>query len=406
MSKRKEHDEIVKGLRESFPKLTEFELAELSLKYLQSTTAEGAKSGKKAKSEPNMTVGEIIEVLRERLWKIELERPRAKIQEDGSLKIKDTSTYRTYETNWRRLENKYSELPISELTEEIALDFCSEAMAIARARHKKIAEERKGRGLPIKTETGHHAYNRALDVLSTVVNYAIKKGALDRSPLIEIDRKPISESDRHGLSPEQVEEILHSAISGGNDPILDYIMLWTIVETACRSGGLLRLQVGDIDAKECLVRFHEKGGKSRKQPVSPELAEALLALAKSRGSVTSDDPIFRFHPNGNGKGRALSARRFERLWERLREEILWVAEKQVSNHWLRHSTLTWVDRVVSSPAITSKYAGHGPATVTSGYTSARIDEIKQAHSSIFGKRSVKKIKPSGRRGKTVGKEAF
>ena len=32
MGKRKEHDEIVKGLRKSFPKLTEFELAELSLK--------------------------------------------------------------------------------------------------------------------------------------------------------------------------------------------------------------------------------------------------------------------------------------------------------------------------------------------------------------------------------------
>jgi integrase len=406
MGKRKEHDEIVKGLRKSFPKLTEFELAELSLKYLQSNTTGSAKSGKKAKFDPDMTVGEIVGVLRKRLWKIELERPRAKIQEDGSLKMKDSSTYRTYETNWRRLEEKYADLPISELTEEIALDFCSDAMAIARVRHKKIAKARKEQGLPTKDETGHHAYNRALDVLSTVVNYAMKKGALDRSPLIDIKRKPISESDRHGLSPEQVEEILHSAISGGNDPILDYIMLWTIVETACRSGGLLRLQVGDIDSKQCLVRFHEKGGKSRKQPVSQELAEALLALAKSRGSVHSGDPVFRFHPKGNGEGRALTARRFERLWERLRDEIRWVAEKQVTNHWLRHSTLTWVDRVVSSPAITSKYAGHGPATVTAGYTSARIDEIKQAHSSIFGKKAVKKKKPSGRRGSKVGKRAF
>jgi integrase len=170
------------------------------------------------------------------------------------------------------------------------------------------------------------------------------------------------------------------------------------VETACRSGGLLRLQVGDIDSKQCLVRFHEKGGKSRKQPVSPELAEALLAFAKSRGSVHSDDPVFRFHLEGNGKGRALTARRFERLWKRLRDEIRWVAEKQVSNHWLRHTTLTWVDRVVSSPAITSKYAGHGPSTVTASYTSARIDEIKQAHSSIFGKKAEEIKKLASERG--------
>jgi integrase len=345
-----------------------------------------------------MKVGEIIKVLRERLWELELQRPRARIQEDGSLKMKDSSTYRTYETNWRRLEKKYSNLPVSELTEEMALDFCSDAMAIAKKRHKKIAKGRKEKNLPVKDETGHHAYNRALDVFSTVVNYAIKKGALDRSPLIDIKRKPISESDRHGLSPEQVEEILHSAISGGNDPILDYLLIWTIVETACRSGGLLRLQVGDIDSKQCLVRFHEKGGKSRKQPVSPELAEALLAFAKSRGSVHSDDPVFRFHLEGNGKGRALTARRFERLWKRLRDEIRWVAEKQVSNHWLRHTTLTWVDRVVSSPAITSKYAGHGPSTVTASYTSARIDEIKQAHSSIFGKKAEEIKKLASERG--------
>ena len=397
MSNKKEHDEIVKGLRKSFPKLTEFELAELSLKYLQPKTYGSYKSGKEAISDPNMKVGEIIKVLRERLWEVELQRPRARIQEDGSLKIKDSSTYRTYETNWRRLEKKYSNLPVSELTEEMALDFCSDAMAIAKKRHKKIAKGRKEKNLPVKDETGHHAYNRALDVLATVVGYAKKKGVIDISPLIDIKRKSISESDRHGLSPEQVEEILHSAISGGNDPILDYLLIWTIVETACRSGGLLRLQVGDIDSKQCLVRFHEKGGKSRKQPVSPELAEALLAFAKSRGSVHSDDPVFRFHLEGNGKGRALTARRFERLWKRLRDEIRWVAEKQVSNHWLRHTTLTWVDRVVSSPAITSKYAGHGPSTVTASYTSARIDEIKQAHSSIFGKKAeeIKKL-ASGR----------
>jgi integrase len=406
MSNRKEHDEIVKGLRKSFPKLTEFELAELSLKYLLSKTAGSDKSGKKADSDPNMTVGEIIGVLRKRLWKVELRRPRAKIQEDGSLKIKDSSTYRTYETNWRRLEEKYAHLPISELTEEIALDFCSDAMDIALERHKKIADEREKKGLPAKEETGHHAYNRALDVLATVVRYAKKKGAIDISPLIDIERKPISESDRHGLSPEEVEEILHSAISGGNDPILDYILLWTILETACRSGGLLRLRIRDIDAKQRLVRFHEKEGKSRKQPVSQELVEALLALAKSRGSVNSNDAVFRFHPKGNGKGRPLTARRFERLWERLRDEIRWVAEKQVSNHWLRHTTLTWVDRVVSSPAITSKYAGHGPSNVTDAYSTARMDEIKQAHSSVFGKKVVENKKPSSRRGAKPGKRAF
>jgi integrase len=79
----------------------------------------------------------------------------------------------------------------------------------------------------------------------------------------------------------------------------------------------------------------------------------------------------------------ISPHNFEKLWKRLGEKITWVAEKQISNHWLRHTTLTWVDRATSSNSIASKYAGHGPASVTAGYTSARKEEIRQAHSLLF-----------------------
>ena len=381
-----------------FPELTILEIAQL---IQAEGSAISAKVTKKQKPVP--TIAAVIALLRKRVLQVELERPRAKVQPDGSIKLKDTTTYRTYETNWIRLEELHGDLPIDQLTEEFALEFCSYAMRLAKKTYAINAKCRRAKGLSIKEETGHHAYNRALDTLATIVSYGIKKGLLANSPLSDIKRKAISESDRHGLTPEQVEEILSAALRSGRDPQLEYLMLWTIIETACRSGGLIKLQLQDLDSKDLMIRFHEKGGKSRKQPVSQALMQSLISLAKSRGVTSPTDYLLSYkyicecaytsksececkshqHSSCSKFSIPVSPHSFEKLWKRLGEKITWVAEKQISNHWLRHTTLTWVDRATSSNSIASKYAGHGPATVTAGYTSARKEEIRQAHDLLF-----------------------
>ena len=385
-------------LESVFPELTVLEIAQLTLAENSATSPKVSKG-----REPVPTIVEVIGLLRKRVLQVELERPRAKIQADGSIKLKDTTTYRTYETNWIRLEKLHGNLPINQLTEEFALEFCSHALRLAKKTHAINAKCRKAKGLTIKEETGHHAYNRALDTLATIVSYGLKKGVLTNSPLSDIKRKAISESDRHGLTPDQVEEILSIALKGGSDPELEYLILWTIIETACRSGGLIKLQLQDLDSKELMIRFHEKGGKSRKQPVSKALMQSIISLAKSRGVKSPTDSLFSYkyicdchstkklectckshqHSNCSELSIPVSPHKFEKLWKRLGEQISWVAEKQISNHWLRHTTLTWVDRATSSNSIASKYAGHGPASVTAGYTSARKEEIRQAHDLLF-----------------------
>lgn len=247
-------------LQVAFPELSLIELAQV----LAGVTPASNQALTSKKLKP-LTINAIIKVLRKRLLDVELQRPRARISQDGTIRMKDMSTYRTYNTNWKRLEKNYGKLPITKFTEDPALEFCSNAMKLALRTHLHNAKSRVEKGLPAKDETGHHAYNRALDTLSTIIKYAVKNGAISISPLADIKRKPISETDRHGLSETQVEAIMSTALNGGNDPELDYIMLWTILETACRSGGLLKLQLQDLDQSALLIRFHEKSGKSRKQ---------------------------------------------------------------------------------------------------------------------------------------------
>jgi integrase len=138
----------------------------------------------------------------------------------------------------------------------------------------------------------------------------------------------------------------------------------------------------DLDADQCLIRLHEKGGTVRWQPVSPTLMSHLLAHGESRGGLESGQRLLRY-----ANGRPISARRYDHLWQRLGQQLPWVAAQQISTHWLRHTTLTWVERNFGF-AVAQAYAGHtdhgrsGSATAT--YVRANLHEVAAALATLTG----------------------
>lgn len=81
-------------------------------------------------------------------------------------------------------------------------------------------------------------------------------------------------------------------------------------------------------------------------------------------------------------GRPITSRRYDHLWKRLGEHLPWVATQQVSTHWLRHTTLTWVERNFGY-AVARGYAGHadsgsGDAGATATYVRAGVQEVAEA----------------------------
>jgi integrase len=72
------------------------------------------------------------------------------------------------------------------------------------------------------------------------------------------------------------------------------------------------------------------------------------------------------------------------LWERLGTQLPWVAAQNISIHWIRHTTLTWVERHYGH-AICRAYAGHqSKDDTTSVYTKANLAEIATALSALTG----------------------
>jgi len=364
--------DTVRELRELFPTLSDIELAQLALGQTQNKTKSG------------VTVSDLLVKVRKTYWDNELKRLRAKKKPDGTMNLKDTSTYRVFDTNWKRLETLFGEKDIAELKASDVVEVALLAEKECINYWSRVNKSRAKRGLPLKEFTGANRYNACLDAISVVFNKALEQELVSINRTHSILRKEVDTPKRHGLTRIQVEELLEAALSGGNDTILDHLILWTQLETAARMGGILKMQIRDIDTQRQSITLVEKRSKKREQPVTKELMESLIRFAKSRGATQSTDAVFRFLPNKVGVSSPLSSKRFETLWKRLGKALPWVSAKGISGHYLRHTVLTWVDRT-SGHSVARAYAGHSAGDTTDSYTKVDFAEIVNAHSSITGK---------------------
>ena len=363
--------DTVKELREIFPNLSDLEIAELAL---------GKNRGKKGSG---VTVSDLLVKIRKTYWDNELKRLRAKKKPDGTMNLKDTSTYRVYDTNWKRLEALFGQVDIADLKASDVIEVALLAEKECIEYWDEVNKSREQRGLPLKEFTGANRYNACLDAISVVFNKAVEQELVPANRTHSIPRKEINTPKRHGLTKNQVEELLETALSGGNDPILDHLILWTQLETAARMGGILKLQMRDLDTQRQSITLVEKRSKKREQPVTKELMESLIRFAKSRGATQLSDSVFRYLPNKAGVSDPLTSKRFETLWKRLGKNLPWVAIQSISGHYLRHTVLTWVDRT-SGHSVARAYAGHSAGDITDSYTKVGFSEIVNAHSSITG----------------------
>ncbi|MEH0929785.1 tyrosine-type recombinase/integrase [Micromonospora sp. CPCC 205558] len=214
-------------------------------------------------------------------------------------------------------------------------------------------------------------------------SYAVADGLISEAenPAARVPKPRRLPSTRRALSDIQLALINEAASGSGNDPELDTLLLRLHEETACRRGGALALRRIDLDAEQCLVQLREKGETVRWQPISPTLAVALAQHNDDRAVGEHDGRLFRYR-----NGAPITRRRYDYLWSRLGKRLPWVATQQVSMHWLRHTTLTWVERNFGY-GIARAYAGHdgrSAAGTTTTYVKADIYEVARALSALSG----------------------
>lgn len=278
-------------------------------------------------------------------------------------------TRRVYDTYWRRIRDEWGDRRLDEPTPLEIKQFVSRMKT-------HVVQRRNSRG-------GRTAAEHLISAFRCLYRHAAADGIIapTDNPATKVAKPRRLASNRRAIPDKYLAQINQIAATTGNDPALDTLLLRLHTETACRRGGALALRRTDLDVEHSLVRLREKGETVRWQPVSPSLMNHLLLHADERGGGGTDGQLLRYRD-----GRPLTTRRYDHLWQRIGKHLPWAATQQVSTHWLRHTTLTWVERRFGY-AVARAYAGHdgrGDAGTTSTYVRADLHEVAHALAALAG----------------------
>ncbi|HWO65948.1 MAG TPA: site-specific integrase [Umezawaea sp.] len=278
-------------------------------------------------------------------------------------------TRRAYGSYWDRIVTHWGDRPITDPTP-------SEIKQLAEHVKANVVVRRNARG-------GRGAAEHLIAALRCLYRHAEDDDLITTgdNPAIKVPKPTRRASTRRAIANDRLDEINHIAATTGNDPELDTLLLRLHTETACRRGGALALRPEDLDPVQCLIFLREKAETVRWQPISPTLMNHLIRHGTNRGAERGTRLLRR------ANGKPFSTRRYDHLWTRVGEHLPWAATQGLSIHWLRHTTLTWVERNFGY-AVARAFAGHAESSsepgATATYVRATVQEVAQAVSALTG----------------------
>lgn len=279
------------------------------------------------------------------------------------------TTASSYGSYWNKAETAWGDRRMDDIT-------ASEIKAMSETVRKNAVVRRNSRG-------GRNAAENFIAAIRCLYKHLENDGRLDqhRNPARRVTKPRRNPSTRRALANTQLAELNDVVASTGDDPELDTLICRVHEETACRRGGALALRPRDLDREQCAIRLREKNETERWQPVSPTLMRGLIAHHEERGSGDPNGQLLRY-----ANGSPITSRRYDYLFGRVQTECPWAKALQVSAHWLRHTTLTWVERNFGI-GIARAYAGHTDTSsdlTTTSYVKADITEVATALAALTG----------------------
>jgi len=278
-------------------------------------------------------------------------------------------TRRAYGSYWNRVVEHWGDRHLDEPTP-------SEIRQLMVYVKTNVMARRNARG-------GRSAEEHLVAALRCLYQRAVEDGLIAEAdnPSQKVAKPRRLPTTRRALPDTRLAEINEVAAATGDDPELDTLLLRLHTETACRRGGALALRPSDLDPDQCLILLREKGETVRWQPVSPTLIGRLIEHGRER-HAPPDGQLLRY-----ANGRPITSRRYDHLWTRLGRQLAWVRAQQISTHWIRHTTLTWVERNFGY-AVARAYAGHADsgseAGATATYVRASLAEVAAALAALTG----------------------
>jgi site-specific recombinase XerD len=197
-------------------------------------------------------------------------------------------------------------------------------------------------------------------------------------PFLDLEPPPRPRQEREWLTPEEFQRLLVAAARRlvSRLPGLaerDRLVVLALGLTGLRRSELVALDWRDLSldtSKPSLLVRRGKGGKPRRQPLAPQLADELRQLNEEI-RPSPEDPVF-----CGLAGRRLQETTLAHIISRSAERA--GLEKHVTAHTLRHTAATWLRQATGDARLVAEYLGHADLSTVSRYAHVASDELHDA----------------------------
>lgn len=219
-------------------------------------------------------------------------------------------------------------------------------------------------------------YHRRFLVLRRFMRWVSRRDGVP-DPFLDLDAPPKPRQESDWLTPAEFQRMLAAAARPERHHTgiveRDQLVLLALVTTGLRRSELIALDWRDLeldDRRPSVLVRRGKGGKPRRQPLAPKVADDLRRLREQK-SPSPSDPVFCGLAGGRLQPKVLAAI-IRRAVERAR------IEKKVTAHTLRHTAASWLRQATGDTRLVAEYLGHADLSTVSRYAHVAPDELHEA----------------------------
>ncbi len=303
------------------------------------------------------------------------------------------------------------DLPVKKVTRSTLAEaaWWAERRGLKRTVARNQVRELRGR--PLLGSDGRGAREQFLQASRWMFSWLGDEEKVKTNPAKKIKLPPRQEAGARSLTDEEFMEVYGVAVSTGQDPNLDGLILRHLLIQAVRRGALLETTCGGLDVERCRIRYWDPKKQTwRYRPTTATHMADLLTHALTRGprvaappdaspderrhglpALTDTSPVFYSHPvdtfdaEGNfvsREVRPISRKRIESLFARIRRHLPWTERIELRCHDIRHTSGRMVFKAADQQAAKLHLAHDGGST-TDHYLKERLDELARLKQQLF-----------------------
>lgn len=226
--------------------------------------------------------------------------------------------------------------------------------------------------LHLKEERGYKpaSRRRLAATLKGFFKWAYKHGYIDVDLAETVPSIKVPDNERHFLSPEEVKTWVDAV-----DHDVSKVAIWIMYYAGLRINEATNLRMDDVQLDEdggWLIIRRGKGGKYRRVPIAPALAEILRDYMTWR---VDSEYLLATKKTGHISSVTIQAELRE-----ARRKLGW--SEDITPHILRHSFASQVYQKTQDILVVSKLLGHTNLTTTQVYAHLHDDRMVEAVNAI------------------------